>query len=280
MKHLLTVFLITLGLAASAPAQGLGIDASTAAYWREVRSWGGSAPSATPLARTVQLRIYLGQQGLWSSTRAYLLKSAYNTGTGSAVIGFGGLTSNNITLVNSPTWGADGVTFASASSQSAAVSDFLGGAVDLTVFTRLAFASATPTTIETIVSQYNPTGNQRSVLLNYRGTSTGDPLLLARSTDGTATGAELYVQTTPTPTTADQTIVAQWLDGAGRNLWINKTASALTLSGGDPETSRFDTADDVEFSAGLNATVRGYIFVETTITTAQREWLTDWLNAL
>jgi hypothetical protein len=55
--------------------------------------------------------------GLWDSMVCWPLRSAQNAGTGSTAYSLGGLGTYNGTLINGPTWGVDGVTFASASSQ-------------------------------------------------------------------------------------------------------------------------------------------------------------------
>jgi hypothetical protein len=55
--------------------------------------------------------------GLWNSMVCWPLRSSQNAGTGSIVYSLGGLGTYNGTLVNGPTWGADGITFAAASSQ-------------------------------------------------------------------------------------------------------------------------------------------------------------------
>jgi hypothetical protein len=55
--------------------------------------------------------------GLYSSMVCWPLRSTQNAGTGSTAYSLGGLGTYNGTLINGPTWGADGVTFAAASSQ-------------------------------------------------------------------------------------------------------------------------------------------------------------------
>jgi hypothetical protein len=52
--------------------------------------------------------------GLWSSMVCWPLRSSQNAGTGSTAYSLGGLGTYNGTLVNGPTWGADGVTKANA----------------------------------------------------------------------------------------------------------------------------------------------------------------------
>ena len=49
--------------------------------------------------------------GLWSSMVCWPLRSSQNAGTGSTAYSLGGLGTYNGTLVNGPTWGADGVLF-------------------------------------------------------------------------------------------------------------------------------------------------------------------------
>jgi hypothetical protein len=55
--------------------------------------------------------------GLWSSMVCWPLRSAQNAGTGSTAYSLGGLGAYNGTLVNGPTWGADGVDFSAVTSQ-------------------------------------------------------------------------------------------------------------------------------------------------------------------
>jgi hypothetical protein len=49
--------------------------------------------------------------GLWDDMVCWPLRSAQNAGTGSTAYSLGGLGTYNGTLVNGPTWGADGVNF-------------------------------------------------------------------------------------------------------------------------------------------------------------------------
>lgn len=53
--------------------------------------------------------------GIWSSMVCWPLRSTQNAGTGTTVHSLGGLGSFPGTMVNGPTWGVNGVTFASAS---------------------------------------------------------------------------------------------------------------------------------------------------------------------
>jgi hypothetical protein len=55
--------------------------------------------------------------GLWNSMVCWPLRSTQNAGTGTTAYSLGGLGTFNGTLVNEPSWGADGMTFDNASSQ-------------------------------------------------------------------------------------------------------------------------------------------------------------------
>lgn len=55
--------------------------------------------------------------GLWSSIVCWPLRSAQNAGTGSTAYSLGGLGTFNGTLVNGPTWGANGIAFTTSSQE-------------------------------------------------------------------------------------------------------------------------------------------------------------------
>jgi hypothetical protein len=55
--------------------------------------------------------------GLWDDMVCWPLRSSQNAGTGSTAYSLGGLGTFNGTLVNGPTWGADGVNFNAASAR-------------------------------------------------------------------------------------------------------------------------------------------------------------------
>jgi hypothetical protein len=55
--------------------------------------------------------------GLWDDMVCWPLRSAQNAGTGSTAYSLGGLGTYNGTLVNGPTWGADGIAFTTSSQE-------------------------------------------------------------------------------------------------------------------------------------------------------------------
>jgi len=235
------------------------------------------AVSIPDLLKIEDLVAYLKAQSLWDYARFYPMKSAQNAGSGSTVYGLGGLTSNNMTLVNSPTWGSEGVTFDAASSQAGTISDFLSDAT-LSFWWR-----GTSTSDNWLVSQYDSGASQRSigVLLGASVCS-----LLRSSTGITSTFLETYTGSKPS---AGDTVSAEWVDGGGRSFYINKVEQELSLSSGAPQTSRLDTSTPVAvmsaYSSGVPSTfTSGTValagVIETALTTTQRETITDLINAL
>lgn len=75
--------------------------------------------------------------GLWSSMVCWPLRSSQNAGTGSTAYSLGGLGTYNGTLVNGPTWGADGVNFNGTSTyiRNASLSDNAQGTLAAFAFT-------------------------------------------------------------------------------------------------------------------------------------------------
>jgi hypothetical protein len=68
------------------------------------------ASGATDIQNINAFVVGIKALGLWNSMVCWPLRSSQNAGTGSTAYSLGGLGSYNGTLVNGPTWGADGVT--------------------------------------------------------------------------------------------------------------------------------------------------------------------------
>lgn len=73
--------------------------------------------------------------GLWSSMVCWPLRSSQNAGTGTTAYSLGGFGTYNGTLVNSPSWGTDGITFTSGSSQKITIPNINISKTDLIVAT-------------------------------------------------------------------------------------------------------------------------------------------------
>lgn len=86
--------------------------------------------------------------GLWNDMVCWPLRSTQNAGSGTTAYSLGGFGTYNGTLVNSPTWGTDGITFTSGSSQKITVPAFNVSKTDLILATCQAATSGNLRTIE------------------------------------------------------------------------------------------------------------------------------------
>jgi hypothetical protein len=249
-----------------------------------------AASGATDLQPLDNLFRYVIGAGLWSNFRIYPQKSAQNSGSGSTVYGAGGLTSNNGTLIGSPTWGADGIAY-NGTNQCCRISDFLSAAT-LTVWSRLTQGNTGLSEGQVYFSQFDTGGNQRSINFQQRPTSQSTLLLLQRGSTGVSSTAvfENYDTASNVSSTADRSYVVQWINGGGRGLWINNTAESISRTAGTDQTARLNTSVDVILAAlltsgspalFLQATYTAAAFLEgVTPTTTQRETITNLINAL
>ena len=242
-----------------------------------------AASGATNVAGLNRLAVYLKGQSLWDYARFYPMKSSQNAGSGSTVYGLGGLTSNNMTLVNSPTWGSGGVTFDAGSSQCGRAGDFLGDGT-LNVFWRGTNTSGSAQDMPCI-GQYDFGANKRSHAI-AKAPSTG-VVKVIRSADGTGGNIEQFGGGTFPASQA--TLNAEWIAGSGRNLFIDGEQESLSLLVGSAQTQRLDTDVDVTVMSYLNSGTASFFssglvvfagWLETSLTTTQRETITDLINAL
>ena len=223
------------------------------------------------LVKLENLVAYLKSQSLWDYARFYPMKSAQNAGSGSTVYGLGKLTSNNMTLVNSPTWGSDGVTFDAASSQEGSIPDFLSNG-DLAVFWR---GSHTATTFA-YARQFGSSGN-RSFLMRHINRLHQT----IRSANGTA--FELYQTSLANSLLSDTTRVMELYDLEPPAVFENNTEKTLAEIVANPQ-ERFNSTADVRICSDETTFMTGTAvcagFIETALTTTQRETITDLINAL
>jgi len=253
-----------------------GRDPLVAAY--------ATASGATNLDGIAGLIAYLRAEGLIDNFRLYPMKSSQNAGTGTTVYGIGGLTSNNGTLVNGPSWGTGGVAFTAASSHYMTIADFLSDA-DLTYFFRANLAS---TGVDAVMCGQRETPSKRSAWL---GASPGNGGVIYRSSTGEA-GADFEVYTyTAVDHGNDCCYVGQWVDGGARSMWLNKVSQGLSLAGGfSAQTERLNTDAPFTVMAAINNGSPALSYSGTVVavgvlegalpTTTQREAITDFINAL
>jgi hypothetical protein len=240
---------------------------------------------ATDILAITQLVQYAKQEGLWGNLRVYPMVGGTNAGTGATAYGLGGLTANEMTLVNGPTWGASGLAFNSGSSQYGSISDFLASA-ELHVFARTTHTDVT-TGFPAVYGQYDYGTDDRSFLLAQDGGATDDPWETRKSSDGSNGNQETY-NGTKTGAGSDTCMVAHWSDSE-RNLYANKTAISLSLVAGSDQATRQNASCDFTYNALLSSgtaanfsdqTAHALAFLTGTVTTTQRETITDLINAL
>ena len=154
---------------------GLGIlqafDPDASAYF--VRA------GVTDATAKIQINLFVKgtkDLGLWEDMVCWPLRSTQNAGTGATAYSLGGFGIYNGTLVNSPTWGTDGITFTSGSSQTITVPDITISKTDIIMATCQA---ATSGNLRPINSIWGIDGN--GIWAGFAGTYFWD----VRSTLGT-----------------------------------------------------------------------------------------------
>ena len=229
---------------------------------------------------------YLRGKGLLNNVVLYPMTGGTNYGTGSSARGIGLLTSNVMTLVNGPTWGASGIGF-DGSTQYGNVGR-VNPSSGLTVFTRLTHSTATPTASEVFLGAYNQQANDCGFIALLRGAETGDPYEIVRTSGGTVATREDYDTAGGHHDTSDNCIVWQWQNANSRSIWKNKTNLPLTLDFGSAQSSTFYALRDTYFMANndaspaahMNATAHALAFLTVNTDTTVRETITDMINEL
>jgi hypothetical protein len=138
VKFLLAFFL-TAAFALAGPRGSL--DPRTAEFCVRVHNGSGSAP--TPLGRA-QVGAFVQNSvtiSLWSNMVCWPLRSSQNAGTGTTAYSLGGLGVYDGTLVNGPTWGADGITTDQTTLINTGVDLGISGTAARTVLICTSFAS-------------------------------------------------------------------------------------------------------------------------------------------
>jgi hypothetical protein len=224
---------------------------------------------------------YVRGEGLINNFVIYPMKSAQNAGSGSTVYSLGGLTTNDMTLVNSPTWASDGLDY-NGTNQYATAADFIG-AGDVTAFARAKdWTPESGTTVAAIFAQWNSATNQRSWFLGSRNNAEST----VKSSDGSS--LEVYIANdAATSYVTDRTYVGYFANSDDRALYRDKSSVAIALDFGAAQTARLNstaavTVGNSDGGGGIYTPFTGVAFavVVGTLTTAQREQITDYINAL
>ena len=165
--------------------------------------------------------------GLYSSMVCWPLRSSQNAGTGSTAYSLGGLGTYNGTLVNGPTWGVDGVTFASASSQKITAS----------------LSSPAPISDKSIIANFNPTtADQWTGVAGFMPTPAYTDVSIARNSTGNfglalaGSGGAGAVATQTAPTATSTYLHASH---SARNVTVVKNGTSTTTGtfAVDPRTA-------------------------------------------
>jgi hypothetical protein len=246
-----------------------GLDSDVQAFETE--------SGATDLTGLNNLVVYLKGEGLYSNFVIYPMKSAQNAGSGSTVYSLGGLTANDMTLGNSPSWSANGLVF-NGTNQDGTVSDFLASG-ETTFFARMnTWTPSTTTTIVALISHWDAPTSQRSTI--FGGRSSAEAFFSSKDGIGNT-----FANATPAVSYAvDRTYVGNWSGSINKNsIWRDKTFvtdqfafSTLHNSTADISIMRLNGSSN--YATG---TMKVAAMVEgVTLTTTQREAITDYINAL
>ena len=249
------------------------LDPLTVAY--------AAASGATDLAGIDKVIRYVRAESLLSNFVMYPMKSAQNAGTGATAYGLGGLTANEMTLLNGPTWGASGLAFARASSQYGSIPDFLTSE-NLTIFHRATISDVDA--VARLVTQWQATGNNRSFIFDYDSRTTAQSLRFVSSDDGISPSARSSSVLGVFGT--DTCFVLSTNNATDQHSsWKNKSAVAVNETALLPlyntSVDILINASDPDSPSNFNdQTAHALAFLTGTVTTTQRETITDLINAL
>jgi hypothetical protein len=129
-----------------------GFDADADAYFTRA-----SVTNATAKIQINAFVVGLKALGLWSDMVCWPLRSTQNSGTSTAY-SLGGYGIYDGTLVNSPSWGTDGITFVSGSSQKITLPNITISKTDLILATCQAATSGNLRVIEYTTTGLTPAG--------------------------------------------------------------------------------------------------------------------------
>ena len=185
--------------------------------------------------------------GLWSSMVCWPLRSAQNAGTGSTAYSLGGLGTYNGTLVNGPTWGANGITITST----AVITDGLGAP---TFPASLVVAGRRVAGTGSAAWEYITNVNNRQFAKRmYANNSAGIAI--------SGTGYIMQVNTNAQTLTDDFEVVSGIIPSATNSaaeFFVNttkpaQTAGATEWGAGASTSASLKTTGDGQFEASLHA---------------------------
>jgi len=119
----------------------------------------------------------------------------------------------------------------------------------------------------------------------FIGSGGNGELDMQRTPDGSLTGRE-SADNVGFATANDDCYVLQWVDGDGRSAWVNKVSKSLTVS--NANTAAYNSSSPINIYADtfggasgfFDGTAHALAFITSTLTTTQRETITDLINEL
>jgi hypothetical protein len=257
-----------------------GVDADILAF--------AATTGATDLGGLSKLATYLKAQGIWANSICFPMRSTQNFPSGSTVKSFGGFAGGDMTLYNSPTWTVAGIQL-NGTTQYGLTGDVVNGGT-LNVFSRNFISVSSPGSgTRAILSQYGGSADRGFNLGYSYDASTGTRMF--RSSDGSGAAQEAYQTGTNSIGGLDACLSAEWVDGGGRSLRINKSDTTLSIFGTtSAQTSMYNSSLQMCFGAifAPPSTLSGHnsltgiaqLIVRSSLTTVQRDAITDLINAL
>jgi hypothetical protein len=272
-------------------------DADVAAFQK--------ASDAADVTGIMDLVDYLKGQSLWGYARFYPMKSSQNAGSGSTVYGLGGLTSNNMTLVNSPTWGSGGVTFNGSTQYGKADVVGIGSANEVLFLLRSSpLLASAPDQARAIfcglgnLRATGPSGTAGLLFGHTTGASAGETWTSQYTFSEDEVPPLRRLGTSLFTWDAEEDYTTAFQLGNSSALWKNKTPISLNRNntitpstalgpsdiGLSPEEIFLSgyKSDAVETAASTSGVATGLMIFASTAqpTTTQRETITDLINAL
>lgn len=300
MKRFLTYLVAFVLLAVTADARRIHHGgAEGREYWDTA-----SLTDETGRIRTDQFARAVIGTGTWDNFVAYLMKSTQNVGSGATVYPLGGLTTNVMTLVNGPSWGADGIDY-QATHYAKATIPALASGQEVLVFMRtapdLASVADSSNSINGAIGYYRnttPTGTAGIWIGTHTGLTAGETWSSVYTLDADINDPARRIGTSNLTWTAgeDFTQVVQF----GNDFGMWKGTTSITMDKNNVIDTTFDcapadvgTTDGKIYFAGVNingseqeffgrGTGVGMMLLSGTAqpTAAQREKLTGLFNNL
>lgn len=248
-----------------------------------------AASGATDITVLSALTSYLKAQSLWPHCRIFPFKSAQNKGSGTTIYGLGGWTSNHITTVGGPTWGSAGMVFDAVDDRGSATMTGIEALAELYTFDIQAPVNASIAN-NVRLGVLTLSQNNSTFWLGWQGASgaiEGETITLGL-TSATANSRKGAFQSW----TAGQKLSLVWRHAAAGQIWRSKTEVTPYITAGNQDfrpsasgvtNSTLNVNADLFSGApgSFAATTRvALLLCKTSLTTPQREAITDYLDAL